>query len=321
MVHEGCFPEWEQEIWLYLDNELPEEDRIRVERHLENCRRCREFLVDIRPVEDCIRSHFHAAVAEPLPENFTDEVMDNLPGMVAQPRYRRFWLALRRNLTPQAIGPAVRRHPATVAALFLLCVGTLFSMWLGRVEEDYRVRLIAHDGEAFRLRLSESIRCTNLDGRTYELPDGSMLFARSGAVFSIEAYQNHGDDRWISLRRGEIWLDVETESKEGFTVSTPQARVKVIGTCFAVRLKQRMTCVEVARGSVLVENIDQGHPRSCRLKASEKITADRRGRLFDWGRVGAERARQIVSPFQAFRADQETPLQPKPEPLIKLPGQ
>jgi hypothetical protein len=318
MVRECCFTEWEQEIWLYLDNELPDEDRIRLERHLENCRRCREFLADVHPVEDSIRSRIRAAAADPLPESFADEVLNHLPAMIAVPRHQRFWLALRRNLAPQAVGQAMRHHPATVAAVFLLCLGSLFSGWLGRVDGDYRVKLVAWGERAFLVRLSESIH--NPNGRLYELPDGSLLSAQSGTVFSIEAYQNNGDDRWISLTRGEIRLDVKTEAMQGFTVSTPEARVKVMGTCFVVRLENRETCVEVARGSVLVESVGQGQPKSCRLRAGERITANYRGRLLDWGQVAPERVRQVLAPFEAVRADQEPQTAPKSEPLINLPG-
>lgn len=322
MDRECCFPEWEQEIWLYLDNELPEEDRIRVERHLENCRRCREFLVDIRPVESCIRSHFDAAAAHPLPENFTDEVINYLPSMIALPRYRSLWLALGRYLTPRVIGGAMRRHPVTVAALFLLCVGSLFSAWLGRVEYDYRVKVIASGERAFLVDLSESIWCEDPDGQLYELPDESLLFAQSGAVFSIEAYQNHGDDRWISLKRGEIWLDVITkDQREGFTVSTPEARVKVMGTCFAVRREERKTCVQVVRGSVLVENVGRGTPKSCRLNVAERVTADRRGRLVDWGPVKPQRVEEVCAAFEAIRGYEEPQIRPKSEPLFNVPAQ
>ena len=81
MISEGCFQEWEAEILHYLDGELGETDRLRVERHLQTCRRCRAFLADMRPIEQSIGQHFRTMASEnPLPEDFTQKVMSNLPG-------------------------------------------------------------------------------------------------------------------------------------------------------------------------------------------------------------------------------------------------
>ncbi|MFH1738911.1 MAG: FecR domain-containing protein [bacterium] len=303
MVPECCFSEWEQEIWLYFDNELSEEQRLRVERHLEKCRRCREFVADVRPLEDRTEAHFLKACGEnTLPKDFNRKVLDRLPSMVSIPVHRRIWLAVRRILTIQGACLAMRRHPVTVAALILLCVGSLFSTWLGRVEYDYPVKVIADGERAFLVRLSENIVCDDPSGQLYELPDGSLIYAEAGAVFSIETYQKRGDDRWISLKRGDVWFSVETDPREGFTVSTPQALLKVMGTCFAVSLENRKTHVEVAHGSVLIENVGRKHPKSCRLKPGKEITADRRGRLVEWGQMGPGRVEQLRTLFDAARS-------------------
>ncbi len=320
MVPECCFSEWEQEIWLYLDGELSPEDRLRVERHLENCRRCREFLADVQPFQDRLYSHFQAsAESHPLSKNFTRKIMSELPGMVPKPWHKRLWSLLRYNLTGKAIKQTFRYHPVTAMALFLVCAVTLFSIWLVNQGGHRSVTVKPYGGEPFKVGLSENMRCDSPEGEVLELPDGSLMVARSGAVFSIDAYQNDGEGRWISLRRGTVLFDVQTVPMEGFTVTTPQATVKVMGTCFAVALDGRETKVEVASGSVLVEDAGKEYAKYCILKSGERVMADHKRGLLDWSKIEQCRVRAMLAPFDRIRSEPHEPPVPKSNALFNVP--
>ncbi len=319
-MFECCFSEWEQEIWLYLDGELSSEDRLRVERHLEHCRRCREFLADVQPVEDRFSFHLQAsAAAHPLPVNFTKKIMSKLPGMIPMPWYQRLWSLARYGMTPEGIERTFRYHPVTAMALFILCVVTLFSVWLANQGGDYFVEVTPVEGKPFRVRLSESIRCDDPEGRIYELPDSTLVLAETGAVFSIDAYLDNGDGRWISVKRGTVVFDVESIPREGFTVTTPQASIKVMGTCFAVSLEGRETAVEVASGSVLVEDAGREYAKYCILKPGESVTADHRRGLLNWSRIEACRVHELLGPFDEIRAKADEQSPPRSDALFNVP--
>lgn len=75
------------EIYAYLEQEMSEEDRGRMEEHLENCPACQKLLAD--------RRLYMQALADlpPLepPPDFTDRVMAGLPPLKSP---ARLWLAL-----------------------------------------------------------------------------------------------------------------------------------------------------------------------------------------------------------------------------------
>lgn len=75
------------EIYAYLEQELSEEDRKRIEEHLENCPACRKLLADRRLY---LQSLTGLPPLEPPPD-FTDRVMAGLPPLKSP---ARFWLAL-----------------------------------------------------------------------------------------------------------------------------------------------------------------------------------------------------------------------------------
>lgn len=75
------------EIYAYLEQELPGEDRVRVEEHLGACSRCRRLLADRRFYLESI-----SGLPEPaLPPDFSDRVMAGLPSLKSS---ARFWLWL-----------------------------------------------------------------------------------------------------------------------------------------------------------------------------------------------------------------------------------
>ena len=81
----------------------------------------------------------------------------------------------------------------------------------------------------------------------YSLPDGSRAFLKNGASLSYNNSLNT-EDRCVSLT-GEAYFEVKRDEQVPFVVTTPQARVKVLGTSFNVRSGER-TEVVLEKGKV-----------------------------------------------------------------------
>ncbi|MGB9907512.1 MAG: anti-sigma factor family protein [Candidatus Saccharicenans sp.] len=75
------------DIYAYLEQELPREDRLRLEEHLELCPGCRKLLADRRLY---LESLSDLPALEP-PADFTDRVMSELPPLKSP---ARLWLGL-----------------------------------------------------------------------------------------------------------------------------------------------------------------------------------------------------------------------------------
>ena len=81
----------------------------------------------------------------------------------------------------------------------------------------------------------------------YSLPDGSRAFLKNGASLSYNNSFNT-EDRCVSLT-GEAYFEVKRDEQVPFLVTTPQARVKVLGTAVNVRSGER-TEVVLEKGKV-----------------------------------------------------------------------
>ena len=117
----------------------------------------------------------------------------------------------------------------SIAACLLLFVvaGTLASNWKSTPDIT-----LANNSEAVSL---------------YSLPDGSRAFLKNGASLSYNNSFNT-EDRCVSLT-GEAYFEVKRDEQVPFVVTTPQARVKVLGTSFNVRSGER-TEVVLEKGKV-----------------------------------------------------------------------
>src|SRR5688500_14384678 len=85
--------------------------------------------------------------------------------------------------------------------------------------------------------------------RSITLGDGSVVFLNTDSQISIRMTQ---DERRIALTRGEARFTVAKDPKRPFTVTTPHADVRALGTVFNVQIGARSTAVAVLEGRIEV---------------------------------------------------------------------
>lgn len=87
-----------------------------------------------------------------------------------------------------------------------------------------------------------------------DLPTGDRLVAASGARFEVELPDARV--RSVRLGGGAMLFDVRPIDEGRFSVSTPNARIVVLGTVFSVQASERATTVWVYEGAVRIEGAD-----------------------------------------------------------------
>lgn len=316
MWSEPCFSEWEEEILLYLDNELPPEGRARVELHLQRCVHCQRFMGEQRRIETELGFDLRLKQrAHSLPADFTHSVTANLPGMKPLPFVQRWLIAWENTWRPDDWWAGICRHAAVAVSLLLLLLVGGGSSLLDASDENYGIQIVEVGKRAFTLPMGNMIANDSDHTVMYRLPDYSHILALPKTSFHIDSYQHLGDDRAIRIARGEIWCDVLPTS-EGFSVKTPHATVRVIGTRFAVKVALDKTGIDVVRGQVLAEKREGGMPKTAAVLEGHKTVIPRRGRIQFPSRIEAGREEQIAKAFN--RVDEFRQLLPEivgtPEP-------
>jgi hypothetical protein len=258
MANKGCCIEWEQEIILYLDNELPESGRSRVEKHLRQCKYCAPLYREMERENQLMGGRLRHLAEAGMPASFTRDVMEALP-VSAVITFRSRMKENLRKTNDLVFGPA-RVHLA-VAASLLIC---LFGLFVARDMnhsslQDTRIE-IRRNGVVQQVAVLNPILVTYDQGEFFEFPDGSVAYATKGTLFNIESYQQGKDDktlgadRQIKLLKGELFFDVQS-ANEGFNVICANSKTTVFGTQFYVGSspEYRTTLVGVREGRVFVE--------------------------------------------------------------------
>ncbi|MBI1390056.1 MAG: hypothetical protein GC154_16565 [bacterium] len=259
MAAKGCCTEWEQELVLYGDGELAKDGSERVERHLHKCQECSSFYNEMVREENLISGALRRQAAPFAPRDaFSESVMMALEARSPE----TVWTRLQNYLHELTVVTYVRTRPHMAAAISLLiCLaGALIAPQINTPSEDHYIH-VTRNGKVFRVSLLEPIHVWNAEGEFFELPDGSILYATAGTWFSLEAFQEGGgaasvgSDRLISLKSGELFVDVRP-AKEAFSILTTNSRTTVFGTQFYVGVQvgvDKHTTVGVRQGRVIVE--------------------------------------------------------------------
>lgn len=201
---------------------------------------------------DAISATWHAMRSERKPRD-----IDSEPA----------WLAIEKRMRAIRRADRIWRY-VSIAALLTMFVST--GLWYFNSKST--------DGN-----LREIVTTNSLED--VQLPDGSSvtLNRRSQITFS-ESFES---GREISLHRGEAFFDVASDKLNPFTVHTPLARIRVVGTSFNVLLDDEQLKVDVREGRVIVattsDTITLEGGYSAVLKAGErKFTVSDHVDVNDW---------------------------------------
>ncbi len=102
--------------------------------------------------------------------------------------------------------------------------------------------------------------------RKVPLQDTSVASINSASRIEVDFT---GRQRKVNLRRGEAWFEVAKDPSKPFIVASGQARIRAVGTAFAVRRYANGTEVLVTEGTVEVWSQD-GAGRRRQLTAGER---------------------------------------------------
>ncbi len=258
MTAKGCCTEWEQEIILYLDNELSNEGMKRVDKHLTLCPLCKSFYQQMEREEILLAGVVRQETKSYIPNlAFTDQVMMNLPTSQSFTFPKALW-----NKTCELSDTLLekgRRHYAVAASILICVIGIFATLNLGNVEGHTSIHF-KRSGTIYSCSPQQPFFVYRPQGEYFEFEDRSILYATPETLFSIEAYPDQeekndvGMERRIRLQSGELFVDVE-KRKEGFSVVSPNARVTVAGTQFYIQVTpgpSKVTTVAVREGQVVV---------------------------------------------------------------------
>lgn len=247
----------------YVDGECGEAERLILERHVESCAACRAELDQTRALA---ASLFEALAPERLQHSLAPQVLAHLPQMdeSAAPMHE---------LTQRVKHPERRTRlmrflswsPAMAAAAMLLLGAMLWLAWPADLRTEpkamgmvlHREGRPAQSSDAEPVRRPVAANDTILAGNRYETgPDAGLVLGLNGPsmikVFG-DTRLRVGGERSVRIESGVAHLEVSPGDRY-FRVNTPNGRVTVFGTSFAVDVMADATLVTVIRGEVQVEN-------------------------------------------------------------------
>ncbi|MBW7864307.1 MAG: FecR domain-containing protein [Candidatus Hydrogenedentes bacterium] len=250
-------------IAAYVDGECRDAERLILERHVEACNACRGELEETRALAATL---FETLAPERLQHSIEPVVLAHLPQMdePAAPMHE---------LTQRVKHPEQRTRflrflswsPAMAAAAMLLLGAMLWFAWpseslvppraLGMVLHEEGRPALSSDTEPERRRVS--VNDTILAGYRYETgPDAGLLLGLNGPT-QIKVFGDTrlrvSSERSVRLESGAAHLEV-SPGERYFRVNTPNGKVTVFGTSFAVEILADVTLVTVIHGEVQVEN-------------------------------------------------------------------
>ncbi len=193
--------------------------------------------------------------------------------------------ALQGTASPRKLTPSFRSWRAAAAIAACILVGIVVSrtslirnfMW----PIDVNARLQTVNGKVYRVLFrdiraatsgerihDELIRTGLASGAVLELADGSRIEMNERTELSLNQYMSDGVT--IYLRRGNIIVAAAKQHGGHLYVKTPDSRVTVVGTLFAVTAAAKGSRVSVLEGQVQVQYSAQSQP----VRAGEQVTTN-----------------------------------------------
>ncbi len=101
--------------------------------------------------------------------------------------------------------------------------------------------------------------CAPGQQKTVSLEDGTNIEMNVGTRLKVCLFKTQ---RQVIMQSGEAFFDVSTDTDRPFMITTPQARVNVLGTAFNLKNRHGLFALKVARGKVRV---------TARAKAADSV--------------------------------------------------
>jgi transmembrane sensor len=126
-------------------------------------------------------------------------------------------------------------------------------------------------GGAWQDELIDRLRSDHMtavgETRPLDLADGSRIVLGTDSAVTVDL---GAAGRQVRLLRGEAWFDVATDRSRPFLVQTPGGMVRVTGTRFGVRLRDKAAIVSLAEGRVELTVPGSGHAPGITLRPGEQ---------------------------------------------------
>lgn len=152
------------------------------------------------------------------------------------------------------------------------------------------------------------VRSSETDWVSRTLPDGTRITLSGRTAIDLKY---DPQQRTVRLLRGDIRVDVAKDAERPFYVETPVARIRALGTRFAVSYESGSTDLEMFESTVSVQALAD-HEATTLVHAGERLQLTRRGAGLIEG-LDAERVEQGWQHRQLVLNDR-----PLPEVLAQL---
>lgn len=214
----------------------------------------------------------HAAAAACL-ESVVERVKAVREGAAGTPRTAR--VALDAVLESPVRPRRSRRRRATGVLVLVLALAV--PAWM-----------VVADGSA--ADLLADVRSGETDWISRTLPDGTRITLSGRAAIDLQ-YDDH--QRTVRLLHGDIRVEVAKDAERPFFVETPLARIRALGTRFAVSHERGSTALEMFESSVSVQAL-QGSAQATVVHAGERVRLTPQG----LGGIGNLDAAQVEQGWQ-----------------------
>ncbi|MCC6355694.1 MAG: FecR domain-containing protein [Verrucomicrobiae bacterium] len=202
-------------------------------------------LLDEGARRSMLRQSILAAIRAASPEHLRERVLRDTSGRMRSSRPRVVWLAL--------LGSGLAAAASVVMALVVWKAAPARPL-LADVRGGVRVIRGGNGcpaGDGVSLGAGDRLMLDAGAGATVMLSDRSRIALSGGTIAVIES----PDGRRMTLDAGSVRADIRPQRDgHGVEIATPEARMRVLGTAFAVDAGRRRTRLEVTRGLVRIDH-------------------------------------------------------------------
>lgn len=227
----------------YLDNELSQERKLFVSKHLEECASCRNLSLDLQLLRETLRY-----VSKKVPKEkptISQDVLRRLPkrefGILTDPVMRSGLLTAAIVILCFAVGLNIERESGMKSA------GCLFATQIEGDAQLFRAKKWGPVEANSKIPAPAFFRTKPGADMTLQ-SDNSFFFLKEGGFLEVLRFS---PDIELTLEKGTLLVfAVPSLTTRKIRINTLEAQVEVSGTIFKVRSDDNSTKVEVLQGDV-----------------------------------------------------------------------